>query len=290
MTFKRSASSAYRRRQVSVSRPEMMTFRTNFMSNLPGTLKEVQGKLKSGWELVASQANSKSEMEAKVKPAVSRGGYESEFLPVKGAEWAGENYGFMLLRQRSSPSSSAESKPAAKSNEPTMPAGFFTDVDQSFKGVKKFKPEDSVLISDDNSVIAGDFTDSPRSGTFKDLVDSYASSAKSLGAVTFETGGGQTNVDPHNAALEIEQEFAGDSKAHVVEVEANGTRYAYVAEPVISALRSFPPATTVRAIVDTNTNPSEPALVLHDGSKFIAIGPITVEDSSVVTSRKLGTL
>ena len=266
----------------------MMTFRTNFMSNLPGTLKEVQGKLKSGWELVAPQAKPKSELDVKVKPAVSRGGYESEFLPVKGAEWAGENYGFMLLRQKSSPA--AASKAATKSNEPTMPAGFFTDVDQSFKGVRKFKAEDSVLVSDDNSVIAGDFSDAPKGGTFKDLVDSYSSSTKSLTPITFSIGVAQNNVDSFDAAAKVEQEFLGDSKAHVVTVEANGAEYHYVAEPVVSALRSFPPATTVKAVVDTNTNPSEPALVITDGSKFIAIGPITVEDASVVTSWKLGVL
>ena len=267
-----------------VGKTEMMSFRTNFMAHLPDTLRDVQDKLKSGWELAAPQANPKSEMETKVKLSVSRG-YESEFVPVKGAEWGGEPYGFMLLKQKATPSS----RSPTKSNEPQMPAGFFTDVDQSFKGVKKFKPEDNVLISDDNSVIAGDFSDPPKSGTFKDLVDSYSSSAKSLSPVLFPSGGQDIAViSPHGTALEIENEFSGDSKAHVVEVESYGTKYSYVAEPVISALRAFPPTSSVRATIDTNTNPSEPALVLHDGSKFVAIGPITVEDASVVTTRKLG--
>ena len=295
MSFKRSASSTYRRQrqhQQFVGRTEMMSFRTNFMSNLPGTLKEVQEKLKDGWELMATQANPKSEMESKVKPMVSRGGYESEFVPVKGAEWAEEPYGFMMLRQKASTAASSAPKPTPKSNEPRMPAGFFTDVDQSFKGVRKFKPEDNVLISDDNSVIAGDFSDPPKSGTFRDLVDSYSSSVKSLSPVLFAQPGGQdvADISPHNVGLEIENEFSGDSKAHVVEVESNGVKYDFVAEPVISALRAFPPTTTVRAIVDTNTNPSEPALGIHDGNKFIAIGPITVEDQSVVTARNLGKL
>ena len=272
-------------------KPEMSTFRTNFMANLPGTLKDVQGRIKGGWELVAPQAHPRAELDAKVKPVVTRGAYESDFVPVKGADWEGEEYGFMLLRQKPvSSSSSGAAKASSKSNVPTMPAGFFTDVDQSFKGVRKFKAEDSVLISDDNSVIAGDFSDPPKGGTFKDLVDSYSSSAKSLTPITFSVGAGQNNVDSFGAAAEVEQEFTGDSKAHVVTVEANGTEYHYVAEPVVSALRSFPPATTVKAIIDTNTNPSEPALVVTDGSKFIAIGPITVEDASVVSSRKLGVL
>jgi hypothetical protein len=273
-----------------VNRPEMMSFRNNFLANLPRTLKDVQGKLKSGWELVTPQANPKSELETRAKSMMASGGYESEFLPVEGAKWEGEDYGFMLLRKKSSSSPSNTPKAEAPKNEPTMPAGFFTDVDQSFKGVKKFKPEDNVIISDDNSVIAGDFSNPPKSGIFKDLIESYSSSSKSLTPITFTTLAASGTAEPRGTAREIEQEFAGDPKAHVVKVLVSGTEYSYVAEPVISALRSFPPGTTVKAIVDTNTNPSEPALIITDGSKFIAIGPITVEDASLVTSVRIGVI